>query len=88
VSLAKSEYSEQLNFDYVATQTNLTRIGKLQILVNDTSATVYDSFQYQGTAIGDTMRFTATLASNVITLQAINLNNSQVTLSYKFNQLY
>lgn len=88
VSLAKSDYSEQLNFDYVATQTNLTRIGKLQILVNDTSATVYDSFQYQGTAIGDTMKFTATLASNVITLQAINLNNTQVTLSYKFNQLY
>jgi hypothetical protein len=88
VSLAKSDYSEHINFEYVATQTNLTRIGKLQILVNDTSATVYDSFQYQGTAIGDTMRFTATLASNVITLQAVNLNNPQVTLSYKFNQLY
>jgi hypothetical protein len=88
LSLAAGSSAEQIRMDYIATQTNLTRIGQLQVLVDANTATVYDSFQYQGTAIGDTMRFTATLASNVITLSAVNLNNPQVFLSYKLNQLY
>jgi len=88
VSVAAGATAERLAVDYIATSTNLTRIGQLQILVDGSTATVYDSFQYQGTAIGDTMRFTATLASNVITLSAINLNNPQTYLTYKLNQLY
>jgi hypothetical protein len=88
VSLAAGATAERIGVDYIATSTNLTRIGQLQILVDGSTATIYDSFQYQGTAIGDTMRFTATLASNVITLSAINLNNPQTYLTYKLNQLY
>lgn len=88
VTIAAGATSEQIIVDYIATSTNLTRIGKLQILVDANTATVYDSFQYQGTAIGDTMRFTATVASNVVTLSAINLNNPTTNLTYKINQLY
>jgi hypothetical protein len=88
VTIAAGATSEQILVDYIATSTNLTRIGKLQILVDANTATVYDSFQYQGTAIGDTMRFTATVASNVVTLSAINLNNPTTNLTYKINQLY
>jgi hypothetical protein len=93
MTLAKSEYSEQVNINYVADQGLVLRTGVVQVLVGATTATICDSFQFTGVAdlgLRD-IQFSASIdeVSNALSVTVLNPTGSVVTkLSYQYNQLY
>lgn len=94
LTLALTNYSEQVKIDYTATQPSLgvTRVGQVQVLVGVNTATVYDTFQYTGanSLTGD-IQWSASVntTTNALAIGVTNPIGSVATnLTFHYTQLF